>query len=399
MRVLLVSGEFPPVVGGMGDYTAKLAAALGPLGVEVAVLTSRAAGGSHHPFPFPVLARLQGWGFGSWQQVRQAALEFLPHILHIQYQAAAYGMHPAINLLPLRLRLARGPLVFTTFHDLRIPYLFPKAGRLRWWANLALLKTSHGVIVTDEGDRQRVAAHRQRLTYLIPIGPNIEPTQEPGPPHRSIRQRWGIGEDVFLVGYFGLLNESKGVDTLLRAYRSLLDRGQQVALLMVGASLGASDPTNLACQAATRELLKELGLERLVRWTGYLSAEDTSLALGCLDACALPYRDGASFRRGTLMAALAHGLPIVTTTPACTAGSGPRLADGENCRLIPPGDHQALAKALGALIGSPAQRERLAQGARELAQHFTWERIAASTVEAYREALAWQEGSKGGELD
>ena len=46
--------------------------------------------------------------------------------MNIQYQTAAYGMSPFIHFLPDALR----PIpVVTTFHDLRFPYLFPKAGR------------------------------------------------------------------------------------------------------------------------------------------------------------------------------------------------------------------------------------------------------------------------------
>ena len=59
--------------------------------------------------------------------------------MHIQYQSAAYGLHPAVNYLPWRLRaLQHRPAIGATFHDLRFPYIFPKAGPLRWQAVLAL---------------------------------------------------------------------------------------------------------------------------------------------------------------------------------------------------------------------------------------------------------------------
>jgi hypothetical protein len=43
-RVLFVSGEYPPDVGGVGDYTARLRAALGDVGVGSDVLSRRTVG-------------------------------------------------------------------------------------------------------------------------------------------------------------------------------------------------------------------------------------------------------------------------------------------------------------------------------------------------------------------
>ncbi|MBK9234160.1 MAG: hypothetical protein IPO15_25800 [Anaerolineae bacterium] len=63
-----------------------------------------------------------------------AIRQIQPAVVLIQYQTAAFGLHPAVNLLPgwLRLRLGRRrPRLITTFHDLKFPYLFPKAGPLR----------------------------------------------------------------------------------------------------------------------------------------------------------------------------------------------------------------------------------------------------------------------------
>ena len=44
MRVCLVTGEFPPQQGGVGDYTAELSKALAGLGVEPHVITSQVPG-------------------------------------------------------------------------------------------------------------------------------------------------------------------------------------------------------------------------------------------------------------------------------------------------------------------------------------------------------------------
>jgi glycogen synthase len=40
MRICLVTGEYPPQQGGVGDYTHELATALAALGADVTVLTN-----------------------------------------------------------------------------------------------------------------------------------------------------------------------------------------------------------------------------------------------------------------------------------------------------------------------------------------------------------------------
>jgi 2-deoxystreptamine N-acetyl-D-glucosaminyltransferase/2-deoxystreptamine glucosyltransferase len=84
------------------------------------------------------------------------------------------------------------------------------------------------------------------------------------------------------------------------------------------------------------------------------------------------------------MAALAHGMPIITTWPQ---GSVPQLRDGENVLLVPPQDPQALGAAILRLADDVALRRRLQAGARALAAEFDWRRIAARTLEVYH-ALA-----------
>src|SRR4051812_21246256 len=79
-----------------------------------------------------VRGEVAGWGWGCWPQLARLLGEPRPSVAIIQYQTGAYGLHPALTGLPgwLRRRLPGLPVV-TTMHDLREPYLFPKAGRLR----------------------------------------------------------------------------------------------------------------------------------------------------------------------------------------------------------------------------------------------------------------------------
>ena len=68
MRILFITGEYPSMQGGVGDYTRRLSQALGELGADVHVLTHVDAGDDHlrlpvaayEPTVYPVLERT-GW--------------------------------------------------------------------------------------------------------------------------------------------------------------------------------------------------------------------------------------------------------------------------------------------------------------------------------------------------
>lgn len=382
--------------GGMGDYTRELACALTDFGIEPHVLTSVKAGPSDpriivHPV-------IRNWGWRSLRTIDTLLGELQPAIAHIQYQTAGYAMHLAINFLPLWLRWHRPEIhTVTTYHDLRVPYLFPKAGSVRWWVTVAPARWSHAVIVTNAEDRRRLEtgvnlqspiSDLQSL-FLIPIGSNIHPHPPANFDPDAWRAQIGIGRDEAMLVYFGFLNASKGGETLIRALERLTGQGYHCRLVMLGGQVGASDPTNRAYLARVEALIDHLGLAGQVLWTGFVPNEQVSAYLMAADMAVLPYRDGASFRRGSLMAALVHGVPVVTTQPRNTRHNSefPQLLDGVNARLVPPDDPNALAQTVVELMGDPAQRRRLGLAARELAQAFTWEKIAAQHRAVYDQII------------
>ena len=148
LEITLLSAEYFPQVGGVGDYTACLAEVFKEAGANVTVLT----GAANQP-PSPALAGPQRWNWSALKTIERNLRLHPADILNIQYQTGAYNMHPAINFLPLYLRWKMGshrPKIVTTFHDLLVPYLFPKAGPVRNWVNRVLLRTSDATVVTNE---------------------------------------------------------------------------------------------------------------------------------------------------------------------------------------------------------------------------------------------------------
>ncbi|MBN1660881.1 MAG: glycosyltransferase family 4 protein [Anaerolineae bacterium] len=390
MKVLFITGEFPPMEGGIGDYTRTLGQTLAAGGCDVHVLTSMQAS----PVPgLTVHPLVEQWGWGFWRILRTLVRRERPAVVHIQYQAAAYAMHPAVNLLPRWFRAGprshpHRPRFAVTFHDLRVPYLFPKAGPLRRQAILELARSSDATIVTNREDYDRLSrdlSSAARPPALIPIGSAITPHLLPGYDRDAWRARYRVSPGELLICHFGFINARKGVDTLLDALHLLTTSHSDevsVCLLMMGGRTGASDPTNVAFLERIEAQIERLDLGDRVHWTGYLPPEEVSACFAAADVCAFPFRDGASFLHSSFHTALVHGVPIVTTQPRVHL---PELVDGENMLLVAREDAPALAHALLRLAGDPVLRTRLGVGAQVLSTSFRWDQIAADTLALYHD--------------
>ena len=385
LKIGIVTGEYPSHQGGVGDFTREIAYALADLGHEVHVITHKAAAPSNKAIIHPAIS---SWNLQSLIFIRSLASHLNLDLLNIQYQAAVYGMTPPIHFLPL---VAGVPCVMT-FHDLRVPYLFPKAGALRWQAIMLLAKTSAGVIVTNTEDRltlEKNLWNADRKFIEIPIGSNIKANFKLQTPNskNETRRKYGVGDGDLVVGYFGFLNASKGGETLFRAVAEL----PNCRLLLIGGRTGSSDPTNQAYADQLDSLANDLGITNRIIRTGYLSPEETTQAFFACDMMAMPYEDGASFRRGTFMACLAHRMPTITTQPSVPLA---QLKHGENIYLIPPHDEGALAKAIMTLQNDSTLRGRIARGALELSDEFTWDKIAKRTGEFFERTVLQRIGKR-----
>ncbi len=391
MRILFVTGEYPPMQGGVADYTEALGRALAAGGHQVAVLTSARARGSEPESALVVWPEVTHWGRECWAPLDEAVSRWRPDVVHIQYQTAAYDMRPGINLWPWRPWRRPAVLTAVTFHDLRQPYLFPKAQVVRRWVTVTLARGCRLAITTNPEDT--AALHEVRADLVeIPIGSNI-PCATPAHFDRALwRQRWGLAPAAAVLCYFGFLNASKGGELLVDVLAALVARGLDAHLLMIGGSVGASDPTNQAYLAQVEQRIEREGLPGRVHWTGHLAAPEVSAAFEASDLCLLPYQDGVSYRRGSFMAALAHGMPIVSTWPSVPY---PDLHDGETLLLAPARDADAMTAACLNVLADQDLRQRLGESARRLAERFTWESIAARSLAAYSAAGASSLGEAG----
>lgn len=370
-RILFLTGEYPPLRGGVGDYTQRLAQELAARGWAVEIATRQLP--IHPSDGLPVRWQLASWGRPLWQMLRNLRRSGWRGVLHLQYQAGAFDLQGRVALLPL---LARPLPMVTTFHDTRVPYLFPKAGPLRRLALRLLARTSAAVVVTnaeDERELRRWGVLPQRLVR-IPIGSNLPSPRDPA----GARARVGLNPDQPVVAFFGFRSAEKGLGTLVQALA--LSPEPRPTLLLLGGE--QPDLPSAASEPAAPTTPAPLPILDL----GYRSAQEVADLLAAADLVVLPFRRGASLRHGTLVAALSCGAAVVTTAPAELALLAP-LKASEHLYLVPPENPQALARAIADLLAQPHERARLRSGARAIAPYFAWERIVAAHLECYQAVL------------
>jgi glycosyltransferase involved in cell wall biosynthesis len=177
-------------------------------------------------------------------------------------------------------------------------------------------------------------------------------------------------EPTFL--YLGRLKKYKRVDVIIRAFAEL---DHPSAFLDIA---GTGD-----FRPELEQLTSSLGLERRVRFHGFVSEDDKLHLLRRAWAVAL-----ASPKEGwgiSNLEAAACGTPVVATN---APGIRESVVDGETGFLVPLNDPSAMAAAFRGLIASPDLVRTLGGAGRRFAESFTWDRAARDTLQHFHELLA-----------
>ncbi len=135
---------------------------------------------------------------------------------------------------------------------------------------------------------------------------------------------------------------------------------------------------------ALERLADELGVAGRLHFTGQLPPAEAVATARSGALFVLPSVDEAF--GVAYVEAMAAGVPAV----GCRGEPGPEeiAAAGGGIRLVAPGDPEALAAELRALLDEPQWRRELGRAARATVESsFTWPRCGAATVAAYEEAL------------
>ena len=166
----------------------------------------------------------------------------------------------------------------------------------------------------------------------------------------SIRSRWGLTGEHFVIGTVANFRKVKNHLCLVRAAGRLKDSHPQLRLFFVGTGF-PGDPEN--SEEEVRSLIQALGLQDRVIMAGY--RDNIPELLSAFDAFCLP-----SFSEGlpvSVLEAMAAGVLVIGSE---VAGISEVVSNGENGLLFPSDRDEQLALLLKGNVADPDRRARLA---------------------------------------
>jgi glycosyltransferase involved in cell wall biosynthesis len=348
----VMTGEYPPQRGGVADHTQLVARRLVREGERVRVWTGSGARPSVEDGDASVCRLRHGFGIRSLAALADRIdASGSPSRLVVQYVPQAFG-YRGMNLAFCVWLARRREPVWTIFHEVIFPRECGQPARHRL---LAMVTRTMAAIVARASERVFVStpAWAAILRRIAPDAPEAEwlpvPSTIPRVGDRDdahgIVCRYG-GDGARLVGHFGSYGPLI-VRHLEVAIPALLERASDASVLLLGEG-GVALRQRLvdACPALSRRI-----------WaTGPLAAREASLHLLACDLMIQPFVEGVTTRRTSVMAALLHGVPTVTTSGRLTE---PLWRQTGAVALAPAADPTALAAVASALLADPEARERL----------------------------------------
>ena len=216
---------------------------------------------------------------------------------------------------------------------------------------------------------------------VIPVGLDLSifdrVSERDGVRFRTTRLNAHGGPIVLNVGR---VSEKKGIDALIRAFASVVERGKSAQLVIAG-------PDDEGLTPGLERLAGELGVGGFVTFVGMLDRHEMVAALRAADVWALPSRT-ENFGIA-VVEAMAAGLPAVVSPEVNIARD---LADA-GAAILAPGTPEAFSEAIEALLLDDKMRRDVGERAREYAQRYDWSVVGPELVGMYERATPANAGA------
>ena len=385
INVLMVTGDFPPRISGVGDYSAHITKSLAELGVSARVITTTMDLSNDYRSIGSMDVRYVVSRWAMLEVNKILGLIEKPGsrtVVNIQYYCPfTYGRRLLINFLPLIIRLTRprARVVVTVHGFWEQSILF----RLR---ALPMLRLSHGVIYVDRLNRalmEKYTGFSSDRAKYIPIASNILPIRCNPELRKMWRQELGFFEQDNVVAFFGGIGNNKGLEYLLEAVQRLRTYRELPVFLLV---LGSFHLNHLAdgYYLKISHLIERLGISYWIRIIESPGPSEISKYLLSADLAVFPFINGVGENSGSMLAALAHGLPtIVTEGPANIAN----FSETFGVSLVPAMDSERLAECIADTLSSSEKMDLMKKKAMTVSKVLNWERIASETLDFYNSLL------------
>lgn len=368
MRLVILSKGFPPEIGGIGDHTDRLASELTRQGHTVTVVCA-SPGEARDTFTVTPVGST--WAKTDIPAILDAVRSARPDAIIWQYNPFAIGSRGLfLSAGRFATALSRVAPLLLSIHELWFPWGRSGARGVVWAVGQRLqargiLREATRWIVTTE-ERDRILSRRNASKVLrIPIGANIEPADATRS-RAETRAALGIADDAFVVAHLGATGSGRDFAPILGGLSTLRAEGTDARLLLIGAA-ESIDTTPLDPTAVHKTGVIERAqiADALLASDVYVHADPVGPAAG---------------RRGSLVAALAHGLPVIAYPGPDHASE---LEHGRNILLVKQ-DPVAVGQLLAELRDETDIREQIGRTARETYdKRFAWKCIG----EAYSVVL------------
>lgn len=262
---------------------------------------------------------------------------------------------------------------------LKIPYIVTCHGSdvyLKWKlkkmrANL-VLKNANGVTALTNHMREEVQKIYSREVIVIPNG--IDLNRFTILSTQGFRSRLGIKKNEKIIIFVGTLRPVKGVKYLIQAMKTIIQEKTTIRLILVG---------NGDEKQGLQEIVRELNLEKNIRFVGEVPNENIPMYLAAADIFVLP-----SLSEGfpiVVLEAMASGLPIVATD---VTGLAEIIKDGVNGFLIEPRHPEDIAEKILFLLSNNEVLHRIAIQNKEEVKEYAWDNIIKEFEGIYSKALS-----------
>ena len=363
MNVLVVSGIWPPDVGGPASHAPDVADYLHSRGHRVEVVTTAAAQPVRRDYPVHWISRALPKGVIHLRTAAEVARR--AGASDVVYTTGMFGRSAAgsaaartpyvvkLTADPAFERARRRRMVGGNVDDFQALAGDARIRVLRGARDLELRRAAH--VFTPSAYLRELAVawgvHAERVTVL----PNPTPPMSSTTSREELRRSFVVEGDT--LAFAGRLTAQKSLDVALEA----LVPNEHVSLLIAG---DGDERVSLEQRVA------ELGLGSRVRFLGPQSRERVLELFRAADASILS-SSWENFPH-SVVEALAAGTPVLATA---TGGVAEVVRDGVNGLLVPVGDAAALANAVARYFGDEVLRERLRAHAVESVADYAPERV------------------------
>jgi glycosyltransferase involved in cell wall biosynthesis len=376
MRTAIVS-TYPPRACGIGAFAADVRAALLGLEridrVEKVIVVNEPT----RPQRPGVVATVAHAVRGDYVRAARILGRRDIDVVLLQHEYGIFGGADGEYVLSLADELSQ-PLVVTLHTVLSDPTAHQAT------VLAALCSRAERVIVMTETARRLLVDSDACVADKIRVVPHGAPTiLAQRAAERTVTQQHA-GAERFVLSTFGLLSAGKGIETVIEALPSIVDRHPDVSYVIAGRT-----HPDVAHREGERYRLKleqlalDLGLQEHIEFDDrFLAIGEIADLLAATDVFITPYSSREQISSGALTFGIAAGCGVVST-PYWYAQD--LLASGAG-QLVPFADPAALADAVCRYIDEPGLLAAARAESRSIGAQLAWPSVAEATAEVLHEA-------------